>query len=183
MKRIIINLASLALLLTITACGYNNQGQTGTNTNNERNENTINTTEDVRPDTMSNDEDATFDYNATQYNDYMKEKMDELNFTAISIEVKYSDGKEFEANIDQDRNEPIEAELEDELTNNHVTGKAAFDQIYVKIKDLNLKSDSEQQHVIDQILKAFDLPKDYSIIDIDILFNDGNKIDIEKNKQ
>ncbi len=181
MKRLKISIASIALLVTFAACGNNNQGQSGSN--NDGQENMINTTEDVRPDTMSNDEDATFNYNATEYDKYMQEKMHELNFTEISIEVIYSNGKEYEATIDQDENEPMEAELENELNNEHITGKAAFDYIYERVKNLNLTGKSEQQEVIDQIIKVFDLPKDYAEIDIEITFNDGNKIDIETNKQ
>ena len=74
MKTIRIIFASIVLMIALSACGNNNQGGTDNN-NTENSENTLNTTEDIQPDTMTNDEDDTFDYNRTQDDDYMRSKI------------------------------------------------------------------------------------------------------------
>ena len=181
MKTIRIIFASIVLMIALSACGTNNQGGTDNN-NTENSENTLNTTEDIQPDTMTNDEDDTFDYNRTQDDDYMRSKMEELNFNEISVEVIYQDGKEYEAEIDQDRNEPMEAKVEDDLNNAFLQGKDAFDHIFERAKKLEITNESSDQDVIKQVLQSFDLPKDYTEFEIEITFNDGKKLDVEDRK-
>ena len=181
MKTIRIIFASIVLMTALSACGTNNQGGTDNN-NTENSENTLNTTEDIQPDTMTNDEDDTFDYNRTQDDDYMRSKMEELNFNEISVEVIYQDGKEYEAEIDQDRNEPMEAKVEDDLNNAFLQGKDSFDHIFERSKKLEITNESSDQDVIKQVLQSFDLPKDYTEFEIEITFNDGKKLDVEDRK-
>ena len=126
---------------------------------------------------------AIVDYKTMQNDDeYMREKMAELNFSEIEIDVEYQGGKEFEAEIDQDRNEPILAEVEDDLNNVYLRGREAFDHIFEKAKKLDLTSNSSKQEVIDQVLNAFDLPNDYIKIEVEIDFDDGKKLNVEDRK-
>ncbi|MEI3611842.1 YusW family protein [Pseudogracilibacillus sp. SO30301A] len=114
--------------------------------------------------------------------EYMREKMAELNFSEIDIDVEYQGGKEFEAEIDQDRNEPILAKVEDDLNNVYLRGREAFDHIFERANKLDVTSNSTKQQIIDQVLNAFDLPNDYIKIDVEIEFDDGKKVDIEDRK-
>ena len=126
---------------------------------------------------------AIVDYKTMQNDDeYMREKMAELNFSEIEIDVEYQGGKEFEAEIDQDRNEPILAEVEDDLNNAFLQGKDAFDHIFERAKKLEITNESSDQDVIKQVLQSFDLPKDYTEFEIEITFNDGKKLDVEDRK-
>lgn len=111
--------------------------------------------------------------------EYMREKMAELNFSEIEIDVEYQGGKEYEAEIDQDRNEPILAKVEDDLNNVYLRGREAFDHIFERASKLDLTSNSTKQQVIDQVLDVFNLPNDYIKMDVEIKFDDGKKIDIE----
>lgn len=111
--------------------------------------------------------------------EYMREKMAELNFSEIEIDVEYRGGKEYEAEIDQDRNEPILAKVEDDLNNVYLRGREAFDHIFERASKLDLTSNSTKQQVIDQVLDVFNLPNDYIKMDVEIKFDDGKKIDIE----
>lgn len=181
MKTIRIIFASIVLMIALSACGNNNQGGTDNN-NTENSENTLNTTEDIQPDTMTNDEDDTFDYNRTQDDDYMRSKMEDLNFNEISIEIIYQDGKEYEVEIDQDRNEPMEAKVEDDLNNAFLQGKDAFDHIFERAKKLEITKENSDQDVIKQVLQSFNLPEDYTEFEIEITFNDGKKLDVEDRK-
>src|SRR5690625_4311010 len=131
----------------------------------------------------ANSETAMGDISAKQQDDDdMRTKMEELNFTEISLEVQYQDRKEYEAEIDADPNEPIEAEVEDELNNVYLRGKEAFDELFPKVKKLNLTSKSSKQEIIEQIIEAFELPADYVDFDVEIRFKDGVKKDIEDRK-
>lgn len=183
MNRLRMMVTSIILIVLLTACGDNNSE--GANPDNDpiNQDKTNNTTEDVNEDTMTNDEDFTNQINADNYQDYTSSKMDELNFNEISIDVSYGKDKEYEATIDQDRNEPIEAEVEDELNNEFLNGKDAFDYIFTRAETLDLTSNSSDEDVIDQILEAFDLPSDYVEFEVEITFNDGKELNVEDYKQ
>src|SRR5690625_5027975 len=112
----------------------------------------------------------------------MESKMNELDFYEFSLEVSYGKNQEFEVTIDKDRNEPIEAEVEDELKNEFLQGRDAFDYIFERVEKLEITSDSERQNVIDKMLEAFDLSADYTEFDLEIDFNDGKQLDIEDRK-
>lgn len=114
--------------------------------------------------------------------EYMKAKMDALNFSDISVEVNYADNKEYEFEIDQEPNKPIEVEVDNELANVFLKGRAAFDVIYPNLEKLNVQSDTRETEIIENILTAFDLPTDYVKIEVEIRFNDGKKIDFEHRK-
>ncbi len=114
--------------------------------------------------------------------EYMREKMAELNFSEIEIDVEYQGGKEYEAEIDLDRNEPILAKVEDDLNNVYLRGREAFDHIFERASKLDLTSNSTKQQVIDQVLDVFNLPNDYIKLDVEIEFDDGKKVDIEDRK-
>lgn len=111
--------------------------------------------------------------------DDMDSKMETLGYHDISVEVEYSDNQEFQFSIEQDRNEPIEVEFENELTNEYLQGQEAFAKLYPVLETLEIKSDSSESNIIDKILSGFDLSNDYLKIEVEIEFNDGTKIDFE----
>ncbi|PID01847.1 hypothetical protein CSV67_12305 [Sporosarcina sp. P2] len=114
--------------------------------------------------------------------DNMKADMDKLSFKEIQIEVSYSGDKEYEADIEQDENEPIEAKVEDEVNGVYLKNQEAFDDLYPKVKQLDLTKDSTKQEAIDQVLKIFGLDANYEKIEVEIKFNDGSKLDVEERK-
>ena len=114
--------------------------------------------------------------------DNMKAEMDKLSFKEIQIEVLYSGDKEYEADIEQDENEPIEAKVEDEVNGVYLKNQEAFDDLYPKVKQLDLTKDSTKQEAIDQVLKVFGLDANYEKIEVEIKFNDGSKLDVEERK-
>ncbi len=56
-------------------------------------------------------------------------------------------------------------------------GKVAFDSIYQKVKKLTISKDTNKKDAIDHILKSFDLPADYKNFELEIILNDGTKLE------
>lgn len=117
-----------------------------------------------------------------QNSDQMKSDMDQLSFKEIEVEISYGHDQEYEAEIEQDENEPIKAKIEDELNQNNLKGQEAFDDLYPKVKQLDLTKDSTKEETVSQVLKAFDLQDNYEKFEVEITFNDGSKLDVEDRK-
>lgn len=179
MKHIFLITVSTLLIGVLAACGNSNQDQFNTNADNTGEQNTDNQNVD---DTNNTNPNNTDEQQLETDQDYMKSKMDSLDFSEIEIEISYGKDKEYEAEIEQDKNQPIKAKVEDEINTEYAKGKKAFDNIYSKIENLSLTKNSDDQEAIDQILKAFDLPKDYKKFELEITFNDGSKLDVEDRK-
>ncbi|WP_338472621.1 YusW family protein [Niallia sp. XMNu-256] len=107
----------------------------------------------------------------------MKSQMAKLDFSEIDLEVTYPEQKEYEAEINYDNSGAIGGEVDDDLNNQRLRGKDAFDNIYQKVKNLAISKNTNERDAIDQVLSSFDLPADYTEFDLDIVFNDGTKLE------
>ena len=139
----------------------------------------------LEPATGDTDTDATDDApmdTTSESSTDMQSDMDELSFQEIELEISYGNDREYEAEIEQDENEPIKAKVEDELNDVYLKDQEAFDDLYPKVKNLDLTKDSSKQETIDSILNAFDLQADYEKFEVEIKFNDGSKLDVEDRK-
>ena len=179
MKRIKMFIVVFGLLAALTACGNNNSNVPNDNNDGVHTENTSNN-RDVG--TRTSDGDRVADKYTSQVEDEMRAKMDELGFSEISVEVKYNNDQEYEAEIDQDKNEPIRGKVDDELNGVLLRGGEAFNHIIDRAEKLNLSSESNDQEVIKQVLEVFDLPKDYVEFEFEIEYNDGKKLEVEDRK-
>src|SRR5690606_36738908 len=114
----------------------------------------------------------------------MESKLAELNFSEIEIDIDYGKDEEFEVRIDRDDDgeEKMEVEIEDDINNILYRDREAFDYIFPKLETLEITSESAELDVIEQILNAFDLSDDYQKIEIEIQFDDGQKMDFEHTK-
>lgn len=174
------------LVLVLGACAGNgenqpkdtvdNNAQSETEMDTDTNDNVTNnnavTEEDNKDGDVATDDDQA----------YMKEKMGELPFIEFQVEVDYPDHTEYEAEIKEKSTGLIKAELEDEINDQLIRGRQAFDEIYPIAEKLDINADSEQDEVIDQVLELFDLPKDYEEIEIKVILTDGKKIKFEVEK-
>lgn len=186
MKRLLITGVSV-MALGLAGCG--------TNTTNDKVEENTNATnppveQPLEPATDDKNQntadeggtDATTGTSTDSATGDMQGDMDKLSFKEIQVEVSYGKDKEYEAEIEQDENEPIEAKVEDELNEVYLKGQEAFDDLYSKVKNLDLTKDSTQQETIDSILNAFNLQADYEKFDVEIKYNDGSKLEVEDRK-
>ena len=166
MKQILFISLSVFCIALLTACG----GQTNETDNT------------VQKNVTQNDKGETTNLNNptslrnTQDQDEMKSKMAKLDFGEIDLEVSYREQKEYDAKINHDSSGFVGGEVDDDINNEHLRGRAAFDSIYQKAKNLTISKDTNKRDAIDQTLKLFDLPADYIEFELKINFNDGTKL-------
>ncbi len=126
--------------------------------------------------------DAITDSTTSSATDDIQGDMGQLSFKEIEIEISYGNDQEYEAEIEQDTNEPIKAKVEDELNDIYLKDQQAFDDLYPRVKKLDLTKDSSNQETIDAILDAFDLQANYEKFEVEIKFTDGSKLEVEDRK-
>ena len=175
------------MALGLAGCGTDVKDDTVDENTNATNPPVEQPLEPATGDTTQNDAgesgtDATTDSSTDSATGDMQADMDKLSFKEIEVEVSYGNDKEYEAEIEQDENEPIKAKVEDELNEVYLKGQEAFDDLYSKVKNLDVTKDSSQQETIDSVLNAFNLQADYEKFEVEIKFNDGSKLEVEDRK-
>ena len=164
MKQILFIFLTVLCISLLTACGNqtnetdNNKDQKNVTQNGNGKTTNINTSNQLQN---------------TQEQNEMKAKMGKLDFSEIDLEVSYGEQKEYDAEINYDNSGNIGGEFDDDINNEHLKGKVAFDGIYPKVEKLTISKDTNKKDAIDQILKSFDLPTDYNTFELEIVFNDG----------
>lgn len=192
MKKVYLVITSVFLIGFLAACGANDNNDS-VNAPNETNQevdtennNVVNNSEEneANGDAINdNDDDATNNNDIeTTEKLSMNEKMDQLNFAEIEVEVDYGDDQEYEAEIEKKSNDDYEVEIEDELTNTYLKGEEAFNELYPIFKKLDITADSTKEEVIDAVLKSFDLEEDYKEIEVEVTFHDGTELEYEDEK-
>ncbi|MFL0364337.1 YusW family protein [Bacillus sp. PK3_68] len=110
----------------------------------------------------------------------MKGKMADLGYKEFELEVSYGKNKEYEAEIEQDKkSHTFEVKIEDELNGVEVEGEEAFRLLYPCLKKLEIKHRTPKRQAIRKALGAFGLPAGYKKFEIEIVFKDGSKLEIE----
>ncbi|GHI00080.1 YusW family protein [Neobacillus kokaensis] len=167
MNRILLIFLSVFCIALLTACG----GRT-TETDNNTDRNNIAQNDIVKTTNRNNSNHLQNTHD--QYK--MKSQMEKLDFSEIDLEVSYAEQKEYEAEINHDNSGFIGGEVDDDLNNKQLRGKAAFDSIYPKVEKLTFSKGTNKKDAIDQILQSFDLPANYTKFELEIIFNDGTKM-------
>lgn len=101
-------------------------------------------------------------------NDYSFRKFD------LEIDVNGKDA----IDADYEVNDVGDSDFENKLTNTHLNGDRAADELHKLFMELNLTADKSEQEIINQIMKYFNLDS-YSKFDLEIDFNDGTTLNIE----
>lgn len=183
MRKIIIFLSSLLFIVGMTACSQSN--------NETDKEDDNNTDHEMTEDDGERDEDDSSDQNKSDEpddelveeagnQDDMRKMMEELDLVEIEVEISYGKDKEYEAEIEHHDNGDIESEVEDEINDEDIDDDLkAFNNIYPKVKKLNVSKDMDKQDVIDQFLEAFELDSDYEKFEVEFTFDDGTKLSYE----
>lgn len=188
MKMLVRFMFTIMLIGLLAACGSNTTDDNGSEQNETidteepaTEEGSSQTTEEGSIDEDDDDADEEDATTSGAENDsaVIKEKMEELGFSEIEIDVDYVDGSDFEVDIDKDGQGNYQAKLEDEINNKKLKGIEAFDALYPALQKLEITKDSSQDEVINQVISAFELNGDYKEIDVEIIFSDGTKIEFE----
>lgn len=124
---------------------------------------------------------ANKEYDALAENEVdMAKKLNELNINEFELEVEYSGNKEYKAEIYKKYDGSHQVSIKNELSNTTVTGQEAFDDLFPKLQQLHVNSDSKQGDLVEQVLQAFDLPSDYEEFEVEIEFTDGKKVEVNR---
>ncbi|HLR09630.1 MAG TPA: YusW family protein [Bacillota bacterium] len=156
----------IALVFLLGACSYQNNDTQNAREPNQAKDNETASEEQAEQNDQTDDEQAA-----------MKNKLEQLGYKEIEIEVSYGDDKEYEAEIEQ--NSMVTAELEDELNDEYLKGMEAFDAIYPYAEQLSLTPNTDMETAINAVLDAFDLDADYEQFELEITFQDGKELEFE----
>lgn len=182
MKKVLITAFSILLIAVLAACGSTDDKGDVSNPpkdvtdDQQTNENGLN---DSQNNDITNNGAAT-----DETNDKLdiNEKMKELSFAEIELNVEYSEKEEYEAEVEKKSTGEYKAEVEDDITNIYLKGEEAFEHLHPILQGLNINSDSTKQEVIDAVLESFDLADDYKEFEVEITFQDGTKMEYEDKK-
>lgn len=168
MKQILFIFLSVFCISLLTACGKQTNETDNTDQKNvTQNDNYKTPNINHLPNQLENAENQS----------EMNSEMNKLDFSDFELEVYYGEQIEYEAEITYDNSGFIGGEVDDDLNNERLRGKVAFDSIYQKVKNLTISKDTNKKEAIDQILKSFDLPADYKNFELEIILNDGTKLE------
>lgn len=180
MKKTMVTFLSFMLIGILAACGTDDNDDTSVNEQSEtpaEQEDTSGTEDDMAETEDENDPNTNED--STQAADDKNEKMKQLEFAEIDLEVEYADNKDYDAEIEKRSSGEYKSELEDELNNQYLKGDEAFNHIYPIVEKLNINPDSTKDEVIKEILQAFELEENYREFEVEIIFHDGTKVEFE----
>ena len=77
----------------------------------------------------------------------------------------------------------MEAKIEDHKADVKLTGDEAITKLSPLLQELKFDKDTADQEVIDQVVNVFKLDKDYQKFDLEVVFSDGTKKNIKRNKE
>lgn len=189
MKKYAVLIVALITMVFLAACGTNDNNNDGlSNPQNDANQN-----EGVKDNTPANDSQDNNTTNSTEGNTNntsgstdnavdMNEKMKDINFAEIEIEIDYGNDQEYEAEVEKGSSGNYKAKVEDELSNTYLKGDEAFEHLYPLLQDLDITSDTSKEDMISAILTAFDLEDNYEEFDVEVIFHDGKKVEYEDKK-
>lgn len=165
MRKIFLLPAALLLAFGLSACGDNST--------NEAPVPDVITDED----TATPEKDPSGDADRTTQEEGegdMQKKMDDLAYNEFELEVEYRDTNgEYETELKKREDGSIKAKLDDTLNDVQKEGNDAFKDIYPIIKGLSIDQDTSKEDAIKQALEAFDLPEDYTEVELEIDFKEG----------
>ncbi|WP_455662201.1 YusW family protein [Pradoshia sp.] len=155
MKKLLSILTICFLTFLVAGCGDDNKS-TNDNTANEQeqSDNTSNSDQDTNADPAQTNND--------------------LPFNEFSLEVKYPNNQEYEADYEYEHN-TIDASIEDDVNNTRVTGNEAEKQLGDILKSLDIDAQTSEKDVISKVISAFDVADNYQAIEVDITFTDGTE--------
>lgn len=109
---------------------------------------------------------------------YMEEQLANSYFKEFEVDIKYPNDVDYEFEITRDDGR-IEAKLEDDFSNKEINGKEAFDYIFERIEGLSIDHNTSFDSIKEQIIAAFELQDDYTEFEVEIILQDGTKLEYE----
>ena len=122
------------------------------------------------------------DENATTSNKDDMQKMDEIDYADFGLSVDYANNDEYEAELEKNSDNSVEAKIDDSLNKVKMKGADAFNELYPLVKQLTITQKTSKEDAIQEVIKVFNLPDDYKELELEIRFKDGTKIEFEDKK-
>lgn len=180
MKKMNMVFSVTALSLMLVACGSN--ANDNKNTQGMANETGGQNDSSVPNEGDNNTESGTEQNIKTSNQDEMQRKMDEIDYADFGLSVDYAGHQEYEAELEKNSDNSVEAEIEDSLNNVKKKGTDAFNELYPLVKQLTITQKTSKADVIQEVMNVFNLPADYQEFELEIRFKDGTKIEFEDRK-
>lgn len=112
---------------------------------------------------------------SNEENNEITEKIDELPFNKFELDVDYDDKFDVEVELERNPSGNIDVEYRDERKGVDERGGEAFHLLYDKLKNLDIDQNLTDDEVIANVLQTFELNRDYTELDLVIVFNDGTR--------
>lgn len=161
MKRLLSILTICLLTFMVAGCGNDNNDNNGNQSTKD------NAANEESNNTSNSDQDKNTDTNTSTTNK-------DIPFNEFSLEVKYPNNQEYEADYDYENNN-VDASIEDDVKNARVTGNDAAKQLGDILKSLDIDAQTSENDVITKVISAFGVSDNYQAIDVDITFTDGTE--------
>lgn len=104
-----------------------------------------------------------------------------FTFTEFSLDVEYSATESYEVDY-ENRRSGMEAEIEDDRSNEKLRGDEAYTKLEPLFKKLTFDSATPNDEVIEQVISVFPIGDDYQSIKVEVEFEDGTKKEFKRIK-
>ena len=108
--------------------------------------------------------------------------MDEIDYADFGLSVDYANHDEYEAELEKNSNNSVEAKIDDSINQVKMKGADAFNELYPLVKQLTITQKTSKEDAIQEVIKVFNLPDDYRELELEVRFKDGTKIEFEDKK-
>ncbi len=184
MKKSYVLSSAIALSLALAACGSTTNDKdkvVDEPITEESNQGTANGT-DGQTDSSVTDQAGENSGTATGQDANATKKMDEIDYADFGLSVDYANNDEYEAELEKNSDNSVEAQIDDSLNQVKMKGADAFNELYPLVKQLTITQKTSKEDAIKEVIKVFNLPDDYRELELEIRFKDGTKIEFEDKK-
>ena len=101
--------------------------------------------------------------------------MDELDYLEFNLDIDYGTKDEYDVELKRNKDDTIEAEIEDSINGVNKIGTDAFNELYPLVKKLTIHQKTSKEEAIKEILNVFNLKNDYTKFELEIKFKDGTE--------
>lgn len=109
-----------------------------------------------------------------------KKQSEAIKYDYLELEVDYEGfGNSYEAEYEK-LNDGLNAEIDDEINNRHLTAHTAFNKLYPVFQRMKFTADTPKEDVIKEVLDGFGLPENYEDFQLQVIFSDGNIMEINE---
>lgn len=104
-----------------------------------------------------------------------------FTFTNFDLDVDYPDNKNYDVDYDNEQ-EGMEAEIEDTLNQNNLSGDEAFEELKPKFEKLTFDQNTKNEDVLSEVKEVFEINEDYTRIKVEVEFADGTEKEYSEQK-